>query len=550
MVGRRKIISITIVFAIVFLLGSIGVSHAQLLYRPEMEIENYARTGYHLYGRTQINRSSNPRYDMFGNYIMDGVSIFSWDEQKINSRHQSISERYSTISKVNPVDDNEFFDIYLDNLVMLRETTKDFSSRFIVGNEVRVNFSPLTLDMAAMNGIRWDMNYANNNITLISSRADTPLWFPDDVTNVSGESQNRLIPVYLTGAHVERKLGLVNIAANYVNTYKSNSSLSRSQNSITGTIANGPVYDNAGNLVNAGHIKEPKQIVVKIEDQSRYDGGGPRIYEIYPVVDGVPRPELLIGVSTGNWRDDFLLSKKSNDPNENNYQNRYMLDPIRVPNFYEFNGSEKTNNILARRLNVTKDPEIAFADLNDGKDYLECNGENYLIFWFQVPSPNVQSYEFKALIGNNYKISMAEVFLNGESTFNTAKLGNASATYFEPMVYARGDVKDLSNLDWIEFEWGQATANMLMSLRMDADVKGFKFVGEYSHNMQFRQFMNELSSKQRYDAEAYYINMRKDFGKFSVGTEYFKIDPEYRTNFINFDGAYKGMASASNSNVC
>lgn len=551
MVGKRKIISITIVSAIVFLLGSIGISNAQLLYRPEMEIENYARTGYHLYGRTQINRSSNPRYDEFGNYIMDGVRIFSWDEQKINSRHENKSEKYSVMSKVNPVDDNEFFDIYLDNLVMLRESTKEFSSRFIVGNEVRVKFSPLTLNMTAMNGIRWDMNYADNNVTLISSRADTPLWFPADV--LLDDSQNRLIPVYLTGAHIERKLGVVNLSANYVNTYKSNSALSRSQNSITGTIANGPVYNSAGQEANTGHIPVPLQIAVKIEDQSRYDQGGPRIYEIYPIVDGVPRPELLIGVSEGNWRDDFRLAQNQDDPNRQLYEARYMLDPMRVPDYAEFNGfnniRDLPDDVLARRFDVDSDPEIEFSDLNEGKDFLECNGEDYLIFWFEVPSRDVQSYKFKALIGNNYKISMAEIFENNQSSKNTAQLGNVSATYFEPMVYARGDVKDMSNLDWVSFEWGQATANMLMSLRMDADIKGFKFVGEYSRNMQFRQYMNELATKQRYDADAYYLNVRKDFGKFSFGTELFKIDPEYRTSFINFDQAYKGMSEAWQSQM-
>lgn len=227
--------------------GFAGISFSQdpnpssLLFNKSIERENYARTGYHLYGRTQISRSLNPRYDSFGNYLMNGVSIFQWNEEKINSRHTDAKERYSTLSKKNPVDNSAYFENYLGNLVVLNETNRAFSSRFMVGNEIRVKFSPLTIDMAALNGIRWDFNFSENNLTLVSSRADMPLW----ITGSFGgyfeasalEVNDLLNPVYLTGAHFDRKFGIFNVAANYVNTYKTDSAQSRAKNSITGTIA-------------------------------------------------------------------------------------------------------------------------------------------------------------------------------------------------------------------------------------------------------------------------------------------------------------------------
>ena len=76
------------------------------------------------------------------------------------------------------------------------------------------------------------------------------------------------------------------------------------------------------------------------------------------------------------------------------------------------------------------DPQISFSDLNSGKDYMECNGSDYLLFWFQVPSRDVERYEFKALIGNNYKISMSEVFDNSRSAFTTARLGKIVITSY------------------------------------------------------------------------------------------------------------------------
>ena len=323
MIIRKNISLVTIILTVVLLVGFAGSSYCQLLFRPEMERENYARTGYHLYGRTQIARSSNPRYDSFGNFVMNGVNIFHWNEEKINSKHILPGEKNSILDKVNPIDYNEYFEFYLDNLVVLSETTKAFSSRFIVGNEIRVKFSPLTVDMAAMNGIRWDMNFANNNVTLISSRADLPIWFPND--SQTDYMRERELPVYLTGAHIERKLGVFNIAANYVNTYKTDSTQSRYNNSMTGTVAH------------EGRLPKPRQLVVKLEDGSRFDGGGPRIYDIYPIVNGEPMPKLLVGVSKGNWKDDFAVTRKTGDPNKELYTARYFLDPLRVPGFAEFN---------------------------------------------------------------------------------------------------------------------------------------------------------------------------------------------------------------------
>jgi len=535
MVRKRQINRLACFLAAVFVLGLSGTSNAQLLFKPEMEIENYAYTGYHLYGRTQIARSSNPRYDYFGNYLLNGVQVFHWDEEKINSRHIQLDEKNSVLDKLNPVDQNEFFHFYLDDLVVLNETTKAFSSRFIVGNEIRAKFSPLTLDMAALNGIRWDFDVKDNYITLVSSRADMPLWFSNDM--LLQESRERLIPVYLTGAHIQREVGIFNVSANYVNTYKTDSAQSRQANSITGTISNDT------------QLAQPLRLVMKIEDASRYNAGGPRVLDIIPVVNGRERRELIIGVTSGTWKNDFTAIRKQNDPNQHLYTSRYFLDPLRVPDYYEFSEASKNDplpsHFLTKRFSLT-DPLIKFSNLNEeGENYLECNGDEYLLFWFAVPQDeDVKSYKFKVLIGNNYIISLSEVYANVKSNFQTTELGGANATYFQPVARAQGDVKDMSNLRWVTVEHGNPTANMLMGVRIDSEVKGFKFVSEYSRNMQFKQYSNQKAHKLREDADAYYINIRKELGKFTFGTEYFKLDPNYTTSFKNVDTAYNDVKSA------
>ena len=310
----------SLILAGLLLLISYDSAFCQLLFKSGMEPENYGRTGYLKYGSSVINRVANPKYDSFGNYIMDGVRVFDWEEEKINSRHTEKGEAYSTLQKVNEIDEGEYFREYLNNLVVIHETQKSFSTRFIVGNEVRVKFSPLTVDMAAMNGVRWDFNFDENNLTFISSRADLPLYFSRDYVN--DDLRYRLYPVYLTGGHYERRLGIFNIAANYVNTYKSDSSQSRSSNSITGTVPSNP--------------SKTLMVVVKLEDGSRFDGSGPRLYDIFPVVNGVKRPDALVGISTGSWDNDFYdVRSLMNNPAKDLYVNRYYLDPRRVPSVYK-----------------------------------------------------------------------------------------------------------------------------------------------------------------------------------------------------------------------
>ena len=98
----------TILLSGLLLFGSFGTSFGQvmflenespMLFKPEMEREFYGRAGYQKYGRSIVNRSANPKYDNFGNYLLDGVRIFEWNEEKINSRHVEKSERFSQMFK-------------------------------------------------------------------------------------------------------------------------------------------------------------------------------------------------------------------------------------------------------------------------------------------------------------------------------------------------------------------------------------------------------------------------------------------------------------------
>ncbi|MDP2982003.1 MAG: hypothetical protein Q8O92_01565 [Candidatus Latescibacter sp.] len=531
--------------------------YCQLLFRTGMESEFYGKTGYNKYGRSIVNRAANPKYDEFGNYVMDGLRIFEWNEEKRESRATKADAAFSSIFKTNPIDEGEYYRAYLNNLVMVNESTKDFSSRMIVGNEVRAYFSPLTLDMAALNGLRWDTNFGYNNLTFVASRADIPMWFSREY--VENKIRMRLLPVYLTGGHFERQFGIINVAANYVNTYKSDSTQGRtfSANSIFSDIRDS-VTGNMPRPIQAQYFPEQvSMLVVKVEDGSRFDNdNGPRLYDIYPVVEGQPRKDLLVGITRGNWQQDFYdVRKQVDNPALDFYENVYMLNPKRIPQYFKFSKSRLSAdpNLPADYLMLRKTLNDPIADISSytgtPNKYYEVNGNDYLLFWFQIPkkqgidssgkaaSVPVENVEFRANVANDYKISISEVYQN----IDASAYGNEMARYFTVVKEASGNIKDLSNINWVSFKYGIQMADMIMGIRVKSQIKGFDLVAEFNKNFNFRQYPHYLATKYHEDAEAYYINVKKEFNKFTIGTEYFNIDPNYTTSFENIDPAYKEL---------
>jgi hypothetical protein len=561
MANRRKC-GWMLLLAGAFLIGLAGDSFAQLLFKYGMDSENYGRSGYNRYGRSLISRSANPKYDEFGNYIFDGVRVFEWNEEKRSSPSitSESNPRFSTLYKTNNVDEGEYFRQYLNNLVVVNENTKGFASRFIVGNEVRVKFSSLTLDNAAMNGIRWDTNWGSkneNNLTFVSSRADLPLWFAKDMIN--DDIRFRLNPVYLMGGHFERRIGLLNIGANYVNMYKSNSTETRSfrnesfitdmRDSMTGDLPRDP--------------EAVTMLVVKVEDGSHFDGNGPRIFDIYPVVEGVPRKDLLVGITRENWQNDFYAVQKSSvfNPAFDFYENVYMLEPRRIPQYYEFSKTQVStgqlpDKFVMLRQDITKPVAKDFgAFTKDEKKYLSADGYDYLLFWFQVPKKQgvdkqgkttdvpIEEIEFRAKIANDYKISVSEIYYNDIGKAHS--YGDQAARYFRLVKEAPGNVKDMSNLGWVSFKWGIQTANMILGLTLDTNVKGFSLKAEFNRNYNFYQYPTHNSKKYHESADAFYINVKKEFGKFSIGTEIFNIDGRYSTSYETMDPTYYDMNKVS-----
>ncbi len=169
-----------------------------------------------------------------------------------------------------------------------------------------------------------------------------------------------------------------------------------------------------------------------------------------------------------------------------------MLDPKRIPQYYVFasNRIQATGGALpSNYIFLKKEITEANADFSrlsgDNRKYLECNGEDYLLFWFEIPKKidaegkatiPVEEVEFQTLIGNDYKISISEVYGN----VFASSYGNQSARYFQVVKEAPGNIKDMSNIDWVSFKYGMQTADMIMGLRESSHIKGFSLLAEFN----------------------------------------------------------------------
>ena len=154
------------------------------------------------------------------------------------------------------------------------------------------------------------------------------------------------------------------------------------------------------------------------------------------------------------------------------------------------------------------------------------------------PKDQIVQVEFELTVANDYDISMT----------SDRQLNRSGARVLLPVAQADGNVKDLSNLRVLRFEYGLPTAVQILggSLRV-TDVLGFRLYGEFDRNWSIRQYPNaqqkthSTSSGVTGEAhnDAWLINVSNErAGWFGFG-EVYSIDPRYNTTaFISDENGF------------
>jgi hypothetical protein len=165
------------------------------------------------------------------------------------------------------------------------------------------------------------------------------------------------------------------------------------------------------------------------------------------------------------------------------------------------------------------------------------NEEIRLIYSFDDPGfvnrasnakDEIVKVEFELTVANDYHVSMS----------SDRQRNNAGARAFIPVAVADGNVKDLSNLRVLRFEYGLPTAVQIMggTIRLN-DVLGFRMYGEYDRSWNLRQYPNASQEIHRTSSgltdsphgDAWMLNVSNQHGRLFGFAEFYRIEPQYST---------------------
>lgn len=510
--------------AIVLLAGSLLVideSEAQFISsdRDKGTYQNYSGRNYENYSSVLLRRKF---YDSFGNFLVDGVTIFGLNEEQRPST-SVLDIPTSSLSK------SRFYSSYFSNLVILNDSYSGLTSRLMIGDAIRTKFTSLTLDKARFNGIRWDAATPKYRGTVVASRVSDPARMNPEVILTTRQQVRRVREwtAYLLGGHFETDIGdVLTVGATYVNQHQRRSSIDSKEISLRGIPANAV----------------PRVIFVRIKDESPGDNSGPIIYNT---------PQIIIN---GKPHQMTNINGRAPDPSKvdlrfpiqywviENYEHLYVATyPAR-------DTVSQTDYVYYRdKAAGTRLPRYPTQLRSDRRD-LEYN----LTYAYVIP-PQVYSVDFSVILANDYKVEAAHDWINNVDDYETPGfrshgdsivIGNlAVPTFFRNMAQAPGNVKDGSNRKVVYFSYGLVSGMSVYGLNFKLDWQGFRIEGEFVRSTEFLKYPIGRGAIFEDGGGAFFVRGTKRFGRLQLGAERYNIDPRF-TSFLNIytmDNSFYGM---------
>ncbi|MSR82414.1 MAG: hypothetical protein EXS58_05740 [Candidatus Latescibacteria bacterium] len=479
---------------------------AQLLFRPIDEHEDYSRQGYRRTGRQAEEHLTTLQYDDFGSLLMDGITLY--DQRQTHPMFDDVStpgrEPGSSLRK------SLFYNDYLNRLFVANDSYGESHFKIIIGDRIRTRFSPLTLDLSMLNGMRIDSEVKGHQFSLVTSRIDRPIYRFEGIfgyeeaffgaVRSQPELASNILATYLLGGHYQKKLGALNIGLTYANQYRMDTQVGLARNGLKGTL---PVYQPRG----IGPPLRPsfiEYLVVKVACEAPRESGGAQVFKVRMLINGQLREDIVPTITHHDAQAEEIL-RINQDVNGD----RFFPENRSIPPFVQF-----LNGFIPAEAPQSGKP-------------LEVKGTEYLLYWFKVPPEGARRIQFEALVANDYAISLSEVYV-ADITATDPRQRNA-ATYFYPAASAPGKVADGANLKTVRFDYGRQTGVTVAGIRLDTQVMGFLFDAEFGRDFDFRQYPDIGGERHETRANAYYLVMQRAFERFSLGGEIFNMPPDYNT---------------------
>jgi hypothetical protein len=475
-----------LLLAVVLLVLSIpGISTAQLLFRPGEPYVNYAYESYRAYDSILFGRDRTPQFDALGQFVMNGINVFELQEfRSISPTAGSLIRKPSRYGS------------YLNRLVIADDSYAGVTTRLIIGDRIRARFTPLTLDLAAMNGLRMDSHFKGGSLVLLMSRIDKPIYeaVQNNDNRIHGQEGSEFIPrwaTYLLGADLRTQLQGLDMGVSWVNQFRTDSLRDLDENSFKGTLPSvGPA---------------PSWIVVRVVDQNPDDDVAVRVRDATLILNG-QRVVSELGPYDKNDSGRPTLTVTI-DPD------LAIIPPARRDN---------SNDLVIEAPHIDPTPQ----------GFYETEGLEGLLLWFKVPAfhggfadtNEVQQVEVELEVAGDYALQLSEVFDGASSN---------PATYFYTAAQSEGTPGNLGNYKRVRVRYGRQTGRTLLGAHFNLDVRGWTVHSEFVRNFNFRAYPGAL--RRRLDifdeqTNAWYLNARRDWGPFSLGGEAFSVDGEYSTS--------------------
>jgi hypothetical protein len=420
---------------------------------------NYAEYAYQPY-RTRINQ--DVRYNFFGDFLADGFLAFRLEEQRPGSSVIAKDEAYRSL---------------FNKLVVAQTSYGRLNFALTVGDEIRSTLSPMTMQQAGFNGLRWEMEFPNNRVTLLAARGFDATDFPGyesfstpvrvegivDLNTRKTEIREEN-PVYTWGGHWETQVGdVLTLGGTFLNQHQTNANLDSGDGYLRGSA---PYAD----------MLPPRIVVLRFTDDSPLDGrSGAAVFDVAVEVEAT-----MAGIDT-------LFSSEADSPH-------YLaaLAPVR-------SGGHQVG------------------------EHWEASGEDEeLLYTIALPAEiTPRRIRYRIVAANDYRIAAAQThpFVGGERT-----------TPFFILERAPGNIGDYTNRTLLVLEHGLNSAQTLCGLDFAADLVGLKVRGEVVANQLTRKFPVRDGHHSASTDWGWYVNAVRTFSGWqglSVAGELFRIDPRY-----------------------
>ena len=443
----------------------------------QWEYTNYARSPYQRYINADIEGSYF--YDLYGNFINQGWLVYNTSQE----RPQEFG---------NVVFQSSRFDRWFSGVVVAADQKGAYFYALTVGSDLRTTLTPMTFSKARLDGVQADLASDKYEGTLIYSRISGP-------RGVRGREVRRTSATTLFGGRFTAQVGdFTEMGIHMVNAHQANALTDRDffKNMITGALTERQNFSGTSRAVTAAGLFGGAQggtvgsnaitgIQIVLRDDSPEDGVGGAAF--FP---------------------DRLRCAHHLQGRQRRSRQRYRLRTTGR------RGADRAGFYLGQR--QRRDPAVLRFGKSDFTN--RASGE----------VGEIVGVEFRLVVANDYQIWMTS---NNQLDVS----GNPVLLLVDQ---ARGNIRDLTNLRTVSFEYGLPTATHILGGTLAVnEVLGFDLYGEYDLSWSYRKYPNVLENKHRAssgikgrpNAPAWMVNASKSVEPFFFYGEAYSMDPFYNT---------------------